>query len=62
MTRFDPAAHNVVEVLAYLDAVQDSPREVGRVLAAERIGLARPEILTQFSPQAGGRPQLEEEP
>lgn len=55
MTVFDPARHDIDEVLAYLDTV--SPVEIGRVLAAERRGPARPEILGQFPMSLGGRPQ-----
>lgn len=50
----DPTAHTVTEVLAYL-ATAD-PIEVGRVLAVERRGLARPEILSAFPASLGGRP------
>ncbi|UGT65336.1 hypothetical protein LTT66_18370 [Nocardia gipuzkoensis] len=51
---FDPAAHTVPEVLAYLEAIDD-PAEVGRVLAAERTSLARMEILSRFPDMKGGR-------
>lgn len=54
----DPTAHTVAEVLAYLASAE--PAEVGRVLAVERRGLARPEILSQFPPSLGGRPSTPE--
>lgn len=57
--RFRPADHTVAEVLAYLDQVDADTVEVGRVLAAERTGLARPEILARYSERAGGRPSTE---
>lgn len=53
---FDPATHSVEQVLDYLSTA--APREIGRVLAVERRGLARPEILSSFPPSLGGRPQL----
>ncbi|RBO82062.1 hypothetical protein [Nocardia puris] len=52
-TRFDPRYHTAAEVLAYL-ATAD-PREVGRVLAAERTGRGRAAILSRFREQRGGR-------
>ncbi len=55
----DPTAHTVAEVLAYLAAAE--PAEVGRVLAVERRGLARDEILTRFPPSLGGRPPTPKE-
>lgn len=56
--RFRPAEHTPDEVLAYLDDTAD-PVELGRVLAAERTGLARPEILARYSEPRGGRPSTE---
>lgn len=56
--RFRPAEHTVAEVLAYLDQTGD-PIELGRVLAAERTGLARLEILARYSESRGGRPSTE---
>lgn len=53
---FDPSLHTVGEVLAYL--ADADPEEVGRVLALERRGRARMEILTQFPVSLGGRPPL----
>lgn len=58
-TRFRPAEHTVAEVLAYLAEVDADDVEVGRVLAAERTGLARPEILARYSEIRGGRPTVE---
>lgn len=55
---FDPREHDTAQVLDYLTSVD--PREIGRVLAAERRGAARPEILGQFPTSLGGRPQLPE--
>jgi hypothetical protein len=40
---FDPTAHNVDEVLQYLDGKSDAERD--RVLEAERVGKARGSIL-----------------
>lgn len=57
---FRPSEHSVTDVLNYLSQVSEDPAEVGRVLAAERTRLARPEILTRYSLEAGGRPHLEE--
>jgi hypothetical protein len=57
-TRFRPAEHTPDEVLAYLNGTAD-PVEVGRVLAAERTGLARSEILARYSEYRGGRPSTE---
>ena len=54
--RFDPSEHSPEEVLALLADAE--PRDIGRVLAAERRGLARPEILSQFPPSLGGRATL----
>lgn len=56
---FRPADHSVTEVLAYLAGAD--PLEVGRVLAAERTGLARMEILSAFATSLGGRQLPEEE-
>lgn len=53
---FDPSMYSAEEVLALL--VDADPRDIGRVLAAERRGLARPEILSQFPISLGGRPSL----
>ena len=55
---FDPATHSVEQVLDYLTVAD--PIETGRVLARERRGHGRPEILTAFPPSLGGRPQLPE--
>lgn len=55
---FDPRLHTAAQVLDYL--ADADPREIGRVLAAERRGLARAQILTAFPPSLGGRPQLPE--
>lgn len=44
---FDPGAHSVTEVVAYLREC-GAPTEVGRVLSAERIGKARNGILKRF--------------
>ncbi|MGW4090033.1 hypothetical protein [Nocardia sp. NPDC004750] len=60
MARFDPAEHDATAVLVYLDTAE--PREIGRVLAAERFGLARPEILSRFPASLGGRPPIQEVP
>lgn len=59
---FLPHQHTAAEVLDYLTTVAADTVEVGRVLACERIGLARPEILAAFTAAEGGRPQLEGEP
>ena len=40
---FDPSAHSVAEVNAYLDRAEDDERD--RVLAAERAGKARVGVL-----------------
>lgn len=56
---FQPRNHSVVEVLTYLAEVDTV--EAGRVLAAERTGLARMEILAQFAPSEGGRTLPSEE-
>lgn len=58
MTVFDPRLHTAEQVADYLLGADD--REIGRVLAAERRGLARPQILTAYPPSLGGRPQLPE--
>lgn len=50
----DPTIHTAGEVLDYL--ADAAPREIGRVLARERRGLARPEILGRFPASLGGRP------
>lgn len=50
---FNPGEHTAAEVLAYLDGAY--PALIGRVLAAERRGLARPEILSAFPQSLGGR-------
>jgi hypothetical protein len=42
---FDPGAHDVASVLAYLDAADDA--ESARVLAAEKAGKARKTILAR---------------
>lgn len=55
---FDPSEHDVIAVLAYL--VTAEPVEIGRVLAAERRGLARDDILTRFPVSLGGRPPTQE--
>lgn len=52
--KFDPRLHTALEVIDYLSNAL--PTEVGRVLAAERRGLARREILTRFPASLGGRP------
>lgn len=57
---FRPSDHSVTDVLNYLSQVSEDPAEVGRVLASERTGLARPEILTRYRLEAGGRPHIEE--
>ncbi|MBF6363219.1 hypothetical protein IU447_24180 [Nocardia farcinica] len=51
---FDPAEHDIAAVLEHLATA--GPREIGRVLAAERRGLARDEILARFPASLGGRP------
>lgn len=56
---FDPAQHDSLDVLAYL--LDAGPREIGRVLAAERRGRARDDILTQFPVALGGRPPTPKE-
>ncbi|WP_330253148.1 hypothetical protein OG874_00585 [Nocardia sp. NBC_00565] len=50
---FDPGDYSSEEVLALLADAE--PCEIGRVLAAERRGLARPAVLSQFPPSLGGR-------
>lgn len=56
---FDPTGHSIVEVLDYLvDADAD---EIGRVLAVERRGLARMQILTSVPVSLGGRPPIQKE-
>lgn len=57
---FDPATHSVEQVLDYLTVAD--PIETGRVLARERRGLARDEILTRFPASLGGRPPTKEIP
>jgi hypothetical protein len=57
---FDPAEHDATAVLVYL-ATAD-PREIGRVLAAERRSLGRSEILSRFPASLGGRPPIQEIP
>lgn len=56
---FDPRLRAVDEVLAYL-ATADAI-EIGRVLAVERRGLARDEILSRFPASLGGRPPIPKE-
>ncbi|MGW4119894.1 phage gene 29 protein family protein [Nocardia sp. NPDC004711] len=51
--RFDPAAHSVTEVCAYLRGLDDDPVEAARVVYAERHGKARNGILKRHG---GGRP------
>ena len=46
---FDPAAHNVTEVIEYLDSATDEERE--RVLAAEQAGEARKGVLAYSAPK-----------
>ncbi|MDX3019865.1 hypothetical protein [Streptomyces acidiscabies] len=41
---FEPAKHDVPEVLAYLDTITDET-EIARVLEAEKVGKARKTIL-----------------
>lgn len=49
--QFDPSAHNLDDVRAYLDDA--SPEEVERVLAAERAGKARVGILSAYDGEPG---------
>ncbi|MGY2019406.1 hypothetical protein [Nocardia gipuzkoensis] len=58
--KFDPSTRSVAVVVIYLATA--SPQEIGRVLAAERRGLARPEILSRFPASLGGRPPIQEVP
>ena len=46
---FDPSAHNVTEILEYLDSATDEERE--RVLAAEEAGDARKGVLSYSAPK-----------
>ena len=46
---YDPAAHNVTEVIEYLDSATDEERE--RVLAAEQAGEARKGVLAYSTPK-----------
>ena len=46
---YDPSAHNVTEVIEYLDSATDEERE--RVLAAEQAGEARKGVLAYTAPQ-----------
>lgn len=56
---FDPSEHTIAEVLTYL--ADADPVETGRVLAAERRGLARMQILTAVPVSLGGRPPTPKE-
>ena len=46
---YDPAAHNVTEVIEYLDSATDEER--ARVLAAEQAGEARKGVLAYSAPK-----------
>lgn len=57
--RYEPRYFTAEQVLAYLTAAPAV--EVGLVLARERRGLARAEILSKFPAALGGRPNMLEE-
>lgn len=56
---FNPSERSIVEVLDYL--VDADTVEIGRVLALERRGLARMQILTAVPVSLGGRPPIQKE-
>ncbi|MGW6121512.1 hypothetical protein ACWFRF_20895 [Nocardia sp. NPDC055165] len=56
---FDPTEHSIAQVLDYL--VDADAVETGRVLALERKGLARMQILTAVPVSLGGRPPIQKE-
>lgn len=57
--RYDPQYFTADQVLAHLDGAE--ALEVGLILARERRGLARAEILSKFPAALGGRPNMLEE-